>query len=135
MSDLTAKPSEATVLDAWLLEARAPRTEPDLTASVMAAVRDEPRHAPRRSVANPAFPAAAPPPLFSVGALLRPALAIVGGFALAVLALMLWSGTAGGEHWLPVLRAAVQSPAFPWLAGTLLACAAAIAVPMAWMEA
>lgn len=134
MSDLTAKP-EATVLDAWLLEARAPRTEPDLTASVMAAVRDEPRHAPRRSVANPAFPAAAPPPLFSVGALLRPALAIVGGFALAVLALMLWSGTAGGEHWLPVLRAAVQSPAFPWLAGTLLACAAAIAVPMAWMEA
>jgi negative regulator of sigma E activity len=135
MSDLKPAPTENSLLDAWLLEARAPHPAPDLTVSVMTAIRDEPRHAPRRLVSQPAFPAAAPPPLFSGGALWRPALAMVGALALAILALILWSGTAGGERWLPVLLAAVENPVFKWLAGTLLACAAAIAVPMAWMEA
>lgn len=133
MSDL--KPTDETPLDAWLLEARAPRPAPDLVVSVMAAVREEARHAaPRRAVVPPPSRSIVPPPLFSLGALLRPAFAIVGAFALVVVALVLWSGTAGGERWLPVLLAEVQKPLFPWLAGTLLACAAAIAVPMAWME-
>lgn len=129
MSDLKA--TEETLLDAWLLEARAPLPAPDLVVSVMAAVREEARHAepPRAAV-----PSVVPPPLFSLGALWRPALTMMGAFALVVLALILWSGTAGGERWLPVLLAEVQKPVFPWLAGTLLACAAAIAVPMAWME-
>ena len=130
MPDLN--PTEKTVLDAWLLESRAPRPAPDLVASVMAAVREEARHAPPPKVAAPAV---APPPLFTLGALFRPALAMFGAFALVVAALLLWSGTAGGERWLPVLLAEVQKPSFPWIAGTLLACAAAIAVPMAWMEA
>ena len=132
MSDLSSKPTDETVLDAWLLEARSPRPAPDLTASVMAAVREEARHA---APLQPVFPSIAPPPLFSGSALWRPALAMFGAFALAILGLILWSGTAGGEHWLPVLLAAVANPVFPWLAGTLLACAAGIAVPMAWMEA
>jgi hypothetical protein len=130
MSDL--KPTGETLLDAWLLEERAPRPAPDLVVSVMAAVREEARHAAPRKAA---VPAVVPPPLFSGGALWRPALAMAGALALAVLALILWSGTAGGERGLPLLVAAVESPVFPWLAGTLLACAAAIAVPMAWMEA
>lgn len=131
MSDL--KPTEETPLDAWLLEARSPHPAPDLVASVMAAVREEARHAAPRRAEVPS-PPVVPPPLFSLGALWRPALTMVGAFALVVLALILWSGTAGGERWLPVLLAEVQKPVFPWLAGTLLACAAAIAVPMAWME-
>ncbi len=131
MSDL--KPTEENPLDAWLLEARAPRPAPDLVVSVMAAVRQEARHAAPRRAAVPS--SVVPPPLVSLGALWRPALAMVGAFALVVLALIVWSGTAGGERWLPVLLAEVQKPVFPWLAGTLLACAAAIAVPMAWMEA
>ncbi|MEP7009150.1 MAG: hypothetical protein ABJC13_02400 [Acidobacteriota bacterium] len=132
MSDLELPPSERSVLDSWLLEARAPDAAPDLTVSVMAAVRREARHA---APSRPVFPDLVPPPLFSGSALWRPAFAMFGAFALAILALILWSGTAGGEHWLPVLLAAVENPVFKWLAGTLLACGAAIAVPMAWMEA
>ncbi|HEV7672141.1 MAG TPA: hypothetical protein VGS22_26790 [Thermoanaerobaculia bacterium] len=131
MSDL--KPTEPTVLDSWLLEARPPRPAPDLVASVMAAVRDEARHAAHERAPRVRF--AVPPPLLSGSALWRPALAMVGAFAMVVLALALWSGTPGGEHWVPVLRDAVRSPVFPWLAGTLLACAAGVAIPMAWMEA
>lgn len=135
MSDLNRKPGEGSplgALDTWLLESHAPEVAPDISASVMAAVRVEAqRAAPARAGVSPIVP----PPLFSLGALWRPALTMVGAFALAVLALILWSGTAGGERWLPVLVSGVKSPLFPWLAGTLLACAAAIAVPMAWMEA
>ncbi len=132
MSDLELPPSERSVLDSWLLEARAPDAAPDLSVSVMAAVRQEARHA---APSRPAFPDLVPPPLFSGSAIWRPALAMVGAFALAVLAWVLLSDTAGGEQWLSMLLAAVENPLFKWLAGTLLACGAAIAVPMAWMEA
>ncbi len=130
--------SERTELDGWLLALRAPGPAPDLSAAVMAAVREEAEAsvpvAPVRSRAGVTV-AGGPPPLLTFGALWRPALAIAGAFAAAALALALWGDTAGGERLLPVLLGAVENPAFGWVVGTLLACAAGIAIPMAWMEA
>ncbi len=149
MRDVRTEESAPTALDRLLLaELRPPGEVPDLSNAIMARVREEALHVARpigqmsgqspfvgtippwRGSSRPI----APPPL-SGSVVVRPALSILGGFSLAVVALLLWSGTPSGERWLSVLGAAVDSPLFLWVAGTLAASAAAIAVPMVWMDA
>ncbi len=133
---------ERSPLDDLLsLALRAPEPTPDVAVAVMAAVARE--KAPvklrragflRRTRPSAAPPLDGPPAWLSLGTFWRPTLAMIGALGAAVLLLLLWSGTPGGQRWLPTLLETARTPVFGWVAGTLFACVAGIAIPMAWME-